>query len=109
MQVKIGPVFQAGQYISDSFFLGQIDPFVIIAPDAWTGPANLRFLFSPDNITFYPVWAEQRAYEVICPAGAAIKLEKKDWPNGTYLKFVSSFGGANVAQTAQRTFKVIAT
>jgi len=111
MQVRTGPVFQAGQFMSDTFSLGQLDPFILITPDAWTAPANLRVMFSPDGVTFHTVYFDGAPLEVACPVpNHAVKLrqELREWPNGTYLKFLSAYNESMVIQTALRTFKLYA-
>jgi len=111
MQIRNGPVFQAGQFLSDAFSLAQLDPYFLITPDAWTAPANLRFMFSPDGLTYNVVHYDGVPLEVLCPApNAAVKLrpEMRTWPNGTYLKFLSAYNDSKIIQPVLRTFKLVA-
>jgi len=106
MKIRSGPLFKAGQSVSEIISLDQLKPYLIISPAAWT-KANLTFLYSPDNANFYPLHLEERRWEVTCPANAVIKLALQDWPTFSFFKFVSSVGGSEVPQQQDCWFQII--
>ena len=107
MQIRSGPFFTAGASVSDVLSLGMLKPLMIITPAAWTAPANLRFLYSPDNANFYPLCLENHVWEVQCLPNSAIKLSMRDWPTYSFFKFMSSFGGSEIPQLEERVFQMI--
>jgi hypothetical protein len=108
MQIIDGPVFTAGTSVSNVVSLGNYSPYIILTPAAWTAPANLMALYSPDSTNFYPLFVDNKLWEVMCPAGAAVMIVSSRWPKGSFLRFVSSFVGNPVIQTATRNFKILA-
>jgi hypothetical protein len=106
MQVKVGPTIDAGQFISNVFSLGQLDPYFIIVPEEWA-PANLLFQFSPDGTNFYPIYRDGRYVAVGCTPGVAISIGSDLFPNGTFLKFVSGYLDHTVIQPQTCVFKFI--
>jgi hypothetical protein len=108
MQIITGPTFAAGTAISNVLSIGVADPLLIITPPEWTSPANLLCLYSPDSTNFYPLWQNGRLWEVICPPNAAIVLQNRMWPKGSYIRFISGFVGNPINQGEERIFKIIA-
>ena len=107
MQIRSGPFIAAGQSISDVLPTDMLRPMIIITPAAWTAPANLRILFSPDNANFYPLCMENHIWEAVCLPNSAIRLGAREWPTYSFFKFVSSSGGSEVPQQEDRWFQMV--
>lgn len=106
MQIRPGPVFDAGAAVSSVFSLGQLKPYFIITPLTWT-PANLLFLFSPESTNFYPIYKDGRPLGIGCIPNVAISVPSDMFPNGTYLRFVSGSINGEIPQLQTCEFKII--
>src|SRR3982750_1587281 len=103
-----GPTFAAGATVSDVISLGgPAEPSILITPPNWT-IANLSFLVSDDNVTFYPLYKNGALWQLACPPGAALLLSGDTrWPKILYMKFVSGSPDKPIVQPELCAFKIL--
>jgi hypothetical protein len=99
--------FNAGTAISNVINIGTAQPLVLIMPDGWTQPANLKCIYSPDSTNFYQLYHSGKEWMAPCVPNSAWVLELNAWPKGSYIRLLSVFGGEPVNQEEERVFKII--
>jgi hypothetical protein len=99
--------FNAGTPISNVIDIGNAQPLVLIMPDDWTQPANLKCLYSPDSTNFYQLYHSGKEWIAPCVPKSAWVLETNLWPKASFIRLVSVFGGQEVNQEEERVFQII--
>ena len=102
-----GPVILAGQAISSAFPIGAGQPLVLLMPDDWTGPANLKCAYSADGINFYQLYHSGKEWICPCIPNTAWVLETNAWPPNSYIKLTTVFAGQPVIQEADRAIQIV--
>lgn len=100
-----GPTIDAGSYISNVIDCQGGNIIVIYTPDEWT-PANLSFLISRDSTNWGRLYHGDTEVVVACGPGRGV-IVAIDLPGIAYVRFRSGHGDFNVAQEAERRFRMI--
>jgi len=102
-----GPVFDAGSAVSNVVSLGNATAYIILMPDDWTQPGNIKCAYSPDSTNFYQLYVSGKEWVSPCIPNAAMVIDNRMWPKGSFFRFTSTFGGEPVNQEAERVFKIV--
>ena len=102
-----GPVIPAGQAISGAYPIGAGQPLIVLMPDEWTTPANLKCAYSIDGIKFYQLYHSGKEWICPCIPGTAWVLETNLWPPNSFIKLMTVFGGEMVIQEADREIQIV--
>lgn len=106
MPIVTGTIL-AGAPISNVIDIGNAQPLVLLMPDDWTHPANLKCLYSADSTNFYILYHSGKEWTAPCVPKSAWVLEPNLWPKASFIRLVSVFGGVEVNQEAERTFQIV--
>ena len=99
--------FDAGTAITNVVSIGNTQPLVLLMPDDWTAPANLKCLYSYDSTNWYQLYHSGKEWVAPCVPGTAWVLDVNLWPKASYIRLTSVFGGEPVNQEADRVFQIV--
>jgi hypothetical protein len=100
-------IIPAGGSLSAGVDLGTTQPCVIFPPAAWT-PANLYFVLSPDNVTYYDAYRLLVGHLAVpVEPTKCITLNTANWPRNVWVKFRSGTPTSPIAQVAERRFRMM--
>jgi len=99
--------FEAGTAVTNVVSIGNVQPLVLLMPDDWTQPANLKCLYSYDSTNWYLLYHGGKEWVAPCVPQSAWVLETNLWPKASYIRLLSVFGGEEVNQEAERVFQIV--